>query len=305
MRLIRYGAPGHERPGVLIPGSDHLAVDISDLTGDIDGAFLEGDGLRRAAAAVEDSERPRVDLTSERLGAPFARPGAIYAIGLNYRDHATESKMDLPTEPIVFTKATNTVVGPTDPVIMPRGATKLDWEVELGVVVGKRAAYLSSLEDAADHIAGYVAVNDVSERAWQLERGGQWSKGKSFPTANPAGPYLVTPDELPAVDALGLTLQVNGELMQDGSTADIVFGPAYLVWYLSQFLVLEPGDLIDTGTPAGVGMGQDPPRYLVPGDVIELSIPGLGTHSNRVLSAEESSGRGARDHDLLTRANRA
>jgi 2,4-diketo-3-deoxy-L-fuconate hydrolase len=287
MRLIRYGSPGHERPGVLIPGSDHVAVDISDLTADIDGAFLAGDGLRHAAAALDDPERPRLDLAGERLGAPFARPGAIYAIGLNYRDHAAESKMELPTEPIVFTKATNTVVGPTDPVVMPRGATKLDWEVELGVVVGRRATYLSSPEAASDHIAGYVAVNDVSERAWQLERGGQWSKGKSFATANPAGPFLVTPDDLPAVDALGLTLRVNGELMQNGNTKDIVFGPAYLVWYLSQFLVLEPGDLIDTGTPAGVGMGQDPPRYLAPGDVIELDIRGLGTHRTPVLAAQQ------------------
>jgi 2-keto-4-pentenoate hydratase/2-oxohepta-3-ene-1,7-dioic acid hydratase (catechol pathway) len=192
--------------------------------------------------------------------------------------------MDLPSEPIVFSKATNTLIGPTDPVLMPPGATKLDWEVELGVVVGRRAQYLASPAEAAAHIGGYVAVNDVSERTWQLERGGQWLKGKSFAGANPAGPYLVTPDEIPAVDALGLTLRVNGEVMQNGSTADIVFGPAHLVWYLSQFLVLEPGDLIDTGTPAGVGMGQNPPRYLAGGDVVELEIPGLGAHRSPVLA---------------------
>jgi 2,4-diketo-3-deoxy-L-fuconate hydrolase len=282
MRLLRYGPANHERPAVLLPGSDHLALDISDLTTDIDGAFLSGEGLAAVAAALTEERRPSIDLTGHRLGAPIARPSAIYAIGLNYRDHASETGMDLPSEPIVFSKATNTLVGPTDPIVMPPGSTKVDWEVELGVVVGQRASYLSSPEEAAGHIAGYVAVNDVSERVWQLERQGQWLKGKSFATANPAGPYLVTPDEVPDVHRLDLTLKVNGMIMQNGSTADIVFGPAYLVWYLSQFLVLEPGDLIDTGTPAGVGMGHTPPRYLSAGDLVEIDIPGVGAHRSLV-----------------------
>jgi 2,4-diketo-3-deoxy-L-fuconate hydrolase len=284
MRFVRYGDTGHERPGVMIPDSDHLAIDISDITPDIDGRFLENGGLKEAAAALSDLSRAHVDLRGRRLGAPIARPGAIYGIGLNYRDHAAEAGMQLPNEPIVFTKPPNSLVGPTDAIVIPHGAAEVDWEVELGVVVGRRAAYLSSPEEAQAYIGGYLAVNDVSERAWQLERPGQWLKGKSFATSNPAGPYLVTPDELPEPERLRLTLSVNGTVMQDGTTSDLVFGPGHLIWYLSQFLVLDAGDLLDTGTPAGVGMKKNPPRYLAPGDIVDLEIPGVGAHRSPVRS---------------------
>ncbi|MHB1615143.1 MAG: fumarylacetoacetate hydrolase family protein [Actinomycetes bacterium] len=212
------------------------------------------------------------------MGAPIARPHAIYAIGLNYADHAAEAAMELPTEPIVFSKAPNSLCGPTDDVTLPAGSLKGDWEVELGIVIGVATHGLASPDQAARCIAGYVAVNDVSERAWQIEHGGQWLKGKSFPTANPAGPWLVTPDEVDDDGSLRLRLAVNGSVKQDGTTADMVFGPYHLVWYLSQFVRLEPGDLIDTGTPAGVGMGATPPVFLADGDVMDLSITGLGEH---------------------------
>jgi 2-keto-4-pentenoate hydratase/2-oxohepta-3-ene-1,7-dioic acid hydratase in catechol pathway len=285
MRLLRYGPVGRERPAVLVPGSDHLAVDLSDLTADIGGGFLADGGVAKVAELLKNGAAKTIDLTGQRVGAPIARPSAIYGIGLNYRDHAAEAGMELPSEPIVFSKPPNSIVGPTDPIIIPPGATKVDWEVELGVVIGRRAAYLASPDEAAEYIAGYVAVNDVSERAWQLERPGQWWKGKAFATSNPAGPYLVTPNEVPSAADLPLTLSVNGTTMQDGSTANIVFGPQHIIWYLSQFLVLEPGDLIDTGTPAGIGMGQKPPRYLAAGDVVELEVAGLGTHRSPVQSS--------------------
>jgi len=285
MRLLRYGLPGRERPAVMLPDSDHLAIDISDITHDIDAAFFENDGMAKAGRVLSDPTRDSFDTRSVRIGAPIARPDSIYAIGLNYRDHVAESGMDTPSEPVVFTKAPNTLVGPADDIVVPRGADKLDWELELGVVIGRRATYLASPETAAAHIAGYLAANDLSERAWQLERGGQWLKGKSFPTANPAGPYLVTPDEAP-VDDLRLVLRLNGEVMQDGSTSSMIFDPAYIVWYLSQFLVMEPGDLIDTGTPGGIGMGKKPPRYLVPGDVVEAEVPVLGKHRNLVVKSQ-------------------
>ncbi|MFI5613208.1 fumarylacetoacetate hydrolase family protein [Amycolatopsis sp. NPDC051903] len=270
---------------MLVPGSDHLAVDLSEVTADIDGRFLEDDGVARVAAFLENGSPVPVDLTGERIGAPIARPSAIYGIGLNYRDHAAEAGMPLPTEPVVFTKAPNSVVGPTDPIVIPAGATQVDWEVELGVVVGRRAANLASPAEARNHIAGYVAVNDVSERAWQMEQPGQWLKGKSFATANPAGPFLVTPDEVPAPEGLGLALAVNGTTMQHGSTADMVFTAEFIVWYLSRYLVLEPGDLIDTGTPAGVGLKQSPPRFLAPGDIVELEVEGIGKHRTEVEAA--------------------
>jgi 2,4-didehydro-3-deoxy-L-rhamnonate hydrolase len=283
VRLLRYGPAGHERPAVMLSGADHRAVDLSELAVDIDGAFFTPRNLRIAAELATDPSRATVDIREVRLGAPIARPGTIYGIGLNYRDHMAQSGMDLPTEPVVFTKSPNSLVGPTDDIVVPRSATKLDWELEVGLVIGKQTSYLSSPEDAAECIAGYVAVNDLTERAWQLERGGQWLKGKSFPTANPAGPFLVTGDEVNMAD-LRLVLSVNGQVMQDGSTSSMIFGPHHLVWYLSQFLALEPGDLIDTGTPAGVGMGHKPPRWLVPGDFVEGDVGVLGQHRNRVIS---------------------
>ena len=220
----------------------------------------------------------------ERIGSPIARPHQILCIGLNYRDHAAETGQAVPAEPILFTKSPNTLVGPNDDVRIPRGSTKTDWEVELGVVIGKRASYLDDEAAANDAIAGYVVVNDVSERAFQIERSGQWSKGKSAETFNPAGPWLVTPDEVPDVLALGMTLDVNGTRRQNGSTSTMVFSPAFIVHYLSQFLVLEPGDLINTGTPPGVGMGFKPPVWLQPGDVMELSIDRLGSQRQTVVA---------------------
>jgi 2,4-diketo-3-deoxy-L-fuconate hydrolase len=288
MRLVRVGEPGRERPAVMIPGSEDKAFDLTGLVRDFDAEFFSTDGPARVAAAIDSGGLPYIGVDDVRVGAPIARPQAIYGIGLNYRDHAREVGMAAPLEPIIFNKAPNTLVGPHDDIILPPGSTYTDWEVELGVVVGRRASYLESPEAAAAHIAGFVAVNDVSERDMQLHRGGQWVKGKSFETFNPAGPFLVTADELSDLSNLRLVLRVNGEIMQDGTTADLVFDPSYLVWYLSQFMVLEPGDLIDTGTPAGVGMSFDPPRYLQPGDVLELEITGLGGHRNLVRSANTS-----------------
>lgn len=283
MRLARAGAPGSEIPVVLTAESDGDGYDLRPLTADIDGSFLANNGIARAAEAIAAGTLPELSLDGLRLGPPIARPHAIYAIGLNYRDHAAETGMALPAEPIVFSKTPNTLSGPGDDIVFPADAHKGDWEAELGVVIGTRAHRIADPQAAAEIIAGYVAVNDVSERSWQLERGGgQWLKGKSYPTFNPAGPVLVTPDEVGDVAALRLTLSVNGECMQDGSTADMVFDPHYLVWYLSQFVMLEPGDLINTGTPAGVGMGKKPARYLRDGDQITLSISGLGSQRNRV-----------------------
>jgi 2-keto-4-pentenoate hydratase/2-oxohepta-3-ene-1,7-dioic acid hydratase in catechol pathway len=228
------------------------------------------------------SARP---LDGLRIGAPIARPHQILCIGLNYSDHASETGQAAPEEPIVFTKSPNTLVGPRDDVLIPRGSVKTDWEVELGVVIGARCRYLEDETAAAAAIAGYVVVNDVSERAFQLERGGQWSKGKSAETFNPCGPYLVTPDEVADVLALPMWLDVNGVRRQNGSTATMLFSPTFVVAYLSQFMVLEPGDLINTGTPPGVGMGRRPPVYLEPGDVMELGIEGLGSQRQVVRAA--------------------
>lgn len=274
MKLMRVGAVGQERPAVL---HDGIIRDLSGHVDEIDGAFLAGGGVERVARLLE-READRLPAVPEgmRVGAPIARPHHLICIGLNYADHARESNMALPEEPIVFTKAPNTLVGPNDDVLLPPGAGKVDWEVELGVVIGSRARYLADGAAARDCIAGYVLCNDVSERHFQLERGGQWVKGKSFETFNPAGPWLTTKDELDDLSDVALTLSVNGVVRQDGSTADLAFGVDHLVWYLSQFMVLEPGDLINTGTPAGVGLGLDPPVYLEDGDVIELTADHLG-----------------------------
>ncbi|TXK18766.1 fumarylacetoacetate hydrolase family protein [Homoserinibacter sp. GY 40078] len=282
MKLMRVGEAGHEVPVVRV--GDDLVVDVSEVTPDFDEAFFGGGGLARLASAVPQlvAEGRAEPLGGRRIGAPIARPHQILCIGLNYSDHAAESGMAVPDEPILFTKSPNTLVGPDDDVIMPRGATKLDWEVELGIVIGSRTSYLPDVDAARDAIAGYVLVNDVSERAFQLERSGQWAKGKSAETFNPAGPWLATPDELDDVLALGMSLDVNGVRRQTGTTATMVFDPFTIVHYLSQFMVLEPGDLINTGTPPGVAMGITPPPWLQVGDVMELAIDGLGTQRQQV-----------------------
>jgi 2-keto-4-pentenoate hydratase/2-oxohepta-3-ene-1,7-dioic acid hydratase in catechol pathway len=252
---------------------------------DFDEAFFGDGGLDRIRPVVAArAAAGRVSaFAGERVGAPVARPHQILGIGLNYRDHAAETGQPVPEEPILFTKSPNTLIGPYDDVRIPRGSTKPDWEVELGIVIGRRSSYLDSVADARAAIAGFVVVNDVSERAFQIERGGQWVKGKSAETFNPAGPWLVTPDEIDDVLALDLWLDVNGARRQTGNTRTMIFDPYVIVHYLSQFLVLEPGDLVNTGTPPGVGMGSDPPVWLRPGDVMELGIGGLGSQRQRVL----------------------
>jgi 2,4-diketo-3-deoxy-L-fuconate hydrolase len=284
MYLMRIGAAGAERPVVRIDADTY--VDVSDTVRDFDEEFFGSGGLDTLRAVVEQKAHAG-ELTAfagERIGAPIARPHQILCIGLNYSDHAAETGQAVPAEPILFTKSPNTLIGPNDDVRIPRGSTKPDWEVELGIVIGKRTSYLDSVEEAKDAIAGYTVVNDVSERAFQMERGGQWSKGKSAETFNPAGPWLVTPDEIDDVQSLDLWLDVNGTRRQTGSTSTMIFDPFVIVHYLSQFLVLEPGDLINTGTPPGVGMGFTPPIWLQPGDVMELGISGLGSQRQSVLA---------------------
>lgn len=284
MHLVRLGPPGAERPAVRV-GGDY--VDVSDVVGDFDEAFFAagGAGLLRDVVAHRSASGETFGGGSERIGAPIPRPHQIVGIGLNYRDHAVEAGMPIPDEPIVFTKAPNTLIGPNDDVHIPRGSTKTDWEVELGIVIGSRTRYAEDEEAALGAIAGYVVVNDISERSFQLERGGQWVKGKSAETFTPCGPLLVTLDEIADVADLSMWLDVNGTRRQTGSTASMLFGPAFLVHYLSQFMVLEPGDLICTGTPPGVGMGLDPPVFLRDGDVVELGIEGLGSQRQQVVAA--------------------
>lgn len=294
MKLLRLGPAGHERPAVALDEGRHLELD--GLVDDFDEAFFGSGGIDRLRALLDapDPDRVRETGPAERIGAPIARPHQIICVGLNYSDHARETGQAVPAEPILFTKSPNTLVGPGDAVRMPRGATKLDWEVELGIVVATRAHELDTDEQAAAAIAGYVVVNDVSERAFQLERGGQWLKGKSAPTFTPAGPWLVTPDEVGDPRALAMRLDVNGIRRQDGSTATMIFDPVFLVRYISQFLALEPGDLITTGTPPGVGMGMTPPLYLAVGDVMELSIDRLGSQRQVVVAGDGVSGRADR-----------
>lgn len=283
MKLLRAGAPGEERPCVL--RSDGVVVDVSAYVADYDGAFFAGGGvglLRRALATAADVP---VVPDGERIGPPIVPPSKIVCIGMNYADHAAESENDIPSEPVVFLKAPNTVVGPDDDVLLPVGGEKTDWEIELGVVIGAQGRYLPDPQAADAVIAGYAISNDVSERAFQLERGGQWVKGKSCETFNPLGPWLVTPDEVGDPQRLDLRLAVNGECLQSSTTANMAFGVHHLVWYLSQFMVLEPGDLLNTGTPAGVGLGLRPPRYLREGDVMELDITGLGRQRQRCRQA--------------------
>lgn len=284
MKLMRLGDVGRERPVVRL--DDHHYVDVADIVRDFDEEFFGSGGIEALRSVVTERTAPGAisEFGDERIGAPIARPHQILCIGLNYSDHAAESGMAVPDEPILFTKSPNTLVGPHDDVVMPRGATKLDWEVELGIVIGQRARYLETEDDAARAIAGYLVVNDVSERAFQLERGGQWAKGKSAETFNPAGPWLATADELDP-GALSMRLDVNGLRRQTGSTSTMIFSPATIVHYLSQFMVLEPGDLINTGTPPGVALGMAEPAYLAVGDVMELEIEGLGMQRQRVVAA--------------------
>jgi 2,4-didehydro-3-deoxy-L-rhamnonate hydrolase len=281
--LMRIGESGAERPAARIDGV--IYVDLSDVVDDFDEAFFGGGGLDRIRPIVADrvAGGQVSRLAGERVGAPIARPHQILGIGLNYRDHAAETGQAVPDEPILFNKSPNSLIGPYDDVRIPRGSTKLDWEVELGIVIGQRCSYLDSLDEAREAVAGYLVANDVSERGFQIERGGQWVKGKSAETFNPAGPWLVTPDEIDDILALDMWLDVNEVRRQTGNTQNMVFDPYFLVYYLSQFLVLEPGDLINTGTPPGVGMGFKPPVWLQPGDVMELGIEGLGSQRQNVL----------------------
>lgn len=284
MKLMRIGQPGRERPAVAVDEQNY--VDISDLITDFDAGFFQNEKW----LDIKDEVANRVaakdfrQVAGNRVGAPFARPHQIICIGLNYADHAKESGAEVPPEPIIFTKAPNTLIGPNDNVIIPKDSVKCDWEVELGIVIGKQAKYLASPAEAEAHIAGYVLCNDVSEREFQLERQGQWSKGKSCETFNPAGPWLVTRDELSDVSDLKMSLNVNGQVRQNSTTAQMVFKPDFLVYYLSQFMVLEPGDLINTGTPPGVGLGLKPPVFLQDGDLMELAIEGLGRQSQRAVT---------------------
>jgi 2-keto-4-pentenoate hydratase/2-oxohepta-3-ene-1,7-dioic acid hydratase in catechol pathway len=262
MRFLRVGPAGSERPVVL--DSDGTARDLSPLT------------VERVRAALADNALPRTDIAGRRVGAPVARPGKVVCIGLNYVDHAAETATPPPAEPVVFMKAANTVVGPDDTVLVPRTSEKTDYEIELAVVIGRTARYLDSPEAADDVIAGYAIADDVTERAFQHERGGQWDKGKSCETFNPLGPWLATPEETGDPQGLAMRLWVNGELRQDGHTKNMIFGVRHIVWYLSQFMVLDPGDVISTGTPAGVAFGANDFPYLVAGDVVEVEIDRLG-----------------------------
>ncbi|MBO3662842.1 fumarylacetoacetate hydrolase family protein [Microbacterium stercoris] len=272
MRFARLGEKGAERPAVLVDDRYH---DLTPLTADVSGEFLATDPVARVQAALDAGELPEIEAEGIRVGAPIARPSAVYCVGMNYAAHAAESGAEPPKNLVLFMKAPNTVVGPYDPVAIPRGSEKTDWEVELGIVIGRRASYLASPEESAAHIAGYVIANDLSEREWQLEiSGGQWGKGKSAPGFSPVGPWLVTPDELDPSD-LRLRSRVNGEPRQDSRTSDLIFDVPYIVWHLSQHLELEPGDLILTGTPEGVALSGRFP-YLKAGDVVELEIEGLG-----------------------------
>jgi 2-keto-4-pentenoate hydratase/2-oxohepta-3-ene-1,7-dioic acid hydratase in catechol pathway len=277
VKFMRVGPAGAERP--VLAGADGRHYDLSGVTADIDGAFLES-GVDRVRAALAAGDLPETDIAGQRVGAPIARPGVLLCVGMNYAAHAAETGAAPPAEPVIFYKGPNTVVGPYDEVRIPRGASRTDWEVELAVVIGRTARYLQSPADAMDHVAGYAVANDVSEREFQIERsGGQWSKGKSCETFNPLGPWLVTPDEVADPQDLALRSWVNGEPRQDSCTKDMIFGVAHLVWYLSQFTVLDPGDVLNTGTPQGVALSGRFP-YLVAGDVMEVEVAGLGRQRN-------------------------
>jgi 2-keto-4-pentenoate hydratase/2-oxohepta-3-ene-1,7-dioic acid hydratase in catechol pathway len=284
MKLIRFGKAGAEKPGVLL--KDGSRIDVSSFGADYDEAFFTSGGIARLRSWIETNaaSAPRI-APSVRLGPPICRPSKIVCIGINFRDHAAESKMELPKEPIIFFKSTTALVGPNDLLVIPKNATKVDWEVELALVIGKRSLYVSR-EQALDCVAGYVLHNDYSERSFQLERGGQWVKGKSADTFAPLGPFLATPDEIPNPSALPLWLKVNGEIRQKSTTANMLFDVATLISYVSEFMTLLPGDVISTGTPPGVALGMNPPPYLKPGDIVELGIDGLGESRQEVISWE-------------------
>ncbi|WP_327313145.1 fumarylacetoacetate hydrolase family protein [Streptomyces sp. NBC_01235] len=283
MKLLRVGAPGQERPAVLT--DDGRLLDLSSVTPDIDGVFLASGGVERARAAVAAGEPAELDQDGLRIGPPVTRPGKVICVGLNYRDHAAETGAAIPARPVVFMKDPGTVVGPYDEVLIPRGSVKTDWEVELAVVIGRRARYLDGPEAARAVIAGYAISHDVSEREFQLEYSPQWDLGKSCETFNPLGPWLVTADEAGDPQNLGLHLSVNGVKRQDGHTSDMIFPVDHIVSYLSQYMVLEPGDVINTGTPAGVALGLPGTPFLRPGDTVELSVDGLGSQRQTFAQA--------------------
>ena len=283
MKLIRFGAFGVEKCGVLLGDQ---RKDVSSLFGDYDRKFFQSGGIAQLERELTSRAAPLPDVPANaRWGACIARPGKVVCVGMNYSDHAKETGAEVPKEPVLFLKGSNTVVGPFDDVLIPRKSHKTDWEVELGVIIGKDARYLASPEAAREHIAGYTISHDVSEREFQMERAGQWTKGKSCDTFNPIGPFLATIDEVPNPQDLALHLSVNGERRQTGSSKTMVFDVFFLVHYISQFMTLEAGDLISTGTPPGVGLGMKPPLYLNAGDVVELSITGLGTQRQTFKSA--------------------
>jgi len=282
MKLIRFGEPGKERPGLI--RHDGTRVDVSGFATDYDEDFFANDGLSRLERWSKENAAAgtRVE-QSIRLGSPISRPSKIVCIGLNFRDHAKESKMEIPTEPVLFFKATSSLVGPNDDLVIPKNGRKVDWEVELAVVIGRKCVYVEA-EDALEYVAGYVLHNDYSERAFQLERGGQWVKGKSADTFAPLGPFLATRDELPDTSRLGMWLKVNGVFRQRSSTSEMIFDVPFLVSYVSQFMTLLPGDIISTGTPAGVALGMRPPQYLKAGDVVELGVDQLGESRQTVVA---------------------
>jgi 2-keto-4-pentenoate hydratase/2-oxohepta-3-ene-1,7-dioic acid hydratase in catechol pathway len=281
MKLLRFGPKGQEKPGIL-DDQGHIR-DISGLVPDLDARLFTDGGLA-AIRAADLSSLPIVDGTP-RIGACFADVPNFFCIGLNYTKHAIETGMEPPKEPIIFSKATSCLSGPNDPVIIPRGSQKTDWEVELGVVIGKSASYVSQ-EDALDYVAGYCVINDVSERSFQIERGGQWIKGKSAPTFGPVGPWFVTADEIADPQKLDLSLSLNGQVVQNSNTDDMIFTVREIISHMSQFMELRPGDIIATGTPSGVGMGMKPQRFLSAGDVMELTVQGLGTQTQTAQAAE-------------------
>ena len=274
MKLIRFGEINKEKPGILLPNG--IKVDVSSFISDYNEEFFGNNGIEKLETWLNENQDscPIVD-DEIRLGAPLVRPSKIVCVGLNYSKHAEESGMDVPKEPVLFFKASSAIIGPYDPIIIPKGSEKSDWEVELAIVIGNKASYVSE-KDALSHIAGYVLHNDVSERSYQLERSGQWVKGKSCDTFAPIGPFIATPDEIGDPNNLNLWLKLNGEEMQNSNTSDFIFNIQEVVSYISQFMTLLPGDIISTGTPFGVGLGLNPPRYLKDGDVIELGIDGLG-----------------------------
>ena len=285
MKLIRFGKQGEEKPGILL--SNDEKIDVSSFVSDYDEKFFESGGLVSLKDWLDENESsaPRLD-DSIRLGSPIARPSKIICIGLNFKDHAAESGFDAPEEPLIFGKATSAISGPYDNIVIPRGSEQTDWEVELGVVIGKKTSYVDQ-DQALDHVGGYVLHNDVSERAFQKDRGGQWIKGKSADTFAPMGPFMATPDEIDNINDMRMWLNVNGENMQDGNTSNLIFSVDHVISYLSQFMTLLPGDFISTGTPAGVGMGMNPEKYLKAGDVVELGIDGLGSSKQTVVAYEE------------------